>query len=199
MFAGFKSSGRNALHSGTSYQYVRKQILRNCATIWRVVYLPQSRKPPASTASALSAGGVKNKPRPRKETKVSVLHKSMAAGLMALTLTGTSIVTSAPAAAHDDFWGGVAAGAVGGVLLSQAVRPYPYTYGYPDGYGYPYAYGYRYGYPYRAYRPYTGYYGGYPVYRSQYRPYYYNSYRRCHTEWRRGSWGDSYRVRVCPY
>ena len=77
------------------------------------------------------------------------------------------------------------------MLLSQALRPYPYTYGYPDGYGYPYAYGYRYGYPYRAYRPYRA----YPVYRTHY----VQPYRTCHLEWRRNGWGEAYRVRVCPY
>ncbi|MBB3966826.1 hypothetical protein [Rhizobium metallidurans] len=127
---------------------------------------------------------------------MSVLRKSMTTGSILLTLTTATLTLSSPAMAnHDYIWGGAAAGFVGGMLLSQALRPYPYTYGYPDGYGYPYAYGYRYGYPYRypyrAYRPY----GAYPVYRS----YYSQPYRRCHLEWRRNGWGEAYRVRVCPY
>jgi hypothetical protein len=133
---------------------------------------------------------------------MSVIHKSMAAGLITLTLTTTPLIAN-PAMANspDAFWGGIAAGAIGGVVLSQGLRPYPYTYGYPDGYGYPYAYGYRYGaayyrYPYRSYYPA---YRPYPVYRSQYRPYYYQPYRRCHVEWRRSGWGTAYRVSVCPY
>ncbi|KQV64603.1 hypothetical protein [Rhizobium sp. Root1220] len=127
---------------------------------------------------------------------MSAVCNRMTTGLMALALAGASLVTAGPTEAND-FWGGVAAGAVGGVLLTQALRPYPYTYGYPDGYGYPYAYGYRYGYPDRAYRPYRPYYGGYPAYRTQYR--YYQPARRCHVEWRRNGWGQAYRVSVCPY
>lgn len=123
---------------------------------------------------------------------MSVLHKSMATGSILLTLTAATLTSASPAMAHEHYgWGGAAAGFVGGVLLSQALRPYPYTYGYPDGYGYPYAYGYRYGYPYRAYRPYRT----YPVYRTHY----VQPYRTCHLEWRRNGWGEAYRVRVCPY
>ena len=127
---------------------------------------------------------------------MSVLHKSMAAGLMALTLTGTTLIPATPANANHDFWGGVAVGAVGGLLLSQGGRPYAY-YGYPGPYYRPY---YR---PYHSsyYRPYyQPYYGGYyrPAYRSYYRPYsrYYYA-PRCHIVWRHNGWGDAYRTRVC--
>jgi hypothetical protein len=129
---------------------------------------------------------------------MSVVHKGVAAGLMAITLATTVPAGSAQAHSHDYFWGGVAAGAIGGVLLGSAMRPYPYTYGYPDGYGYPYAYGYRYGYPaYRAYAPYRPYYRAYRPYPA-YRPAYYHA-RHCRLEWRRNGWGEAYRVRVCPY
>ncbi|TCU33330.1 hypothetical protein [Rhizobium azibense] len=143
---------------------------------------------------------------------MSVLHKTMAAGLMALTLTGTCLMPATPANAgsSDEFWGGVAAGAVGGLLLSHAVRPYP-------GYGYygpgPY-YGADSGPYYGAYsRPYyRPYYSPYPVYRSYYRPYrpyyrsyyrpypaYYRNYGYCGVERRYDHRADVWvRVRVCP-
>jgi hypothetical protein len=78
---------------------------------------------------------------------VSVLHKTVAAGLIALTLTGATLATATTADARprDAFWGGLAAGAVGGVLLSQAAR-----LAYPA---------------YPVYRP-------YPVYRAYSRPRY---------------------------
>ncbi|MBB3522233.1 hypothetical protein RJJ37_07005 [Rhizobium redzepovicii] len=78
---------------------------------------------------------------------MSVLHKTMATGLIALTLAGASLATATTADARprDAFWGGLAAGVVGGALLSEAARP-----AYPA-------------YPY--YRP-------YPVYRTYYRPSY---------------------------
>ena len=76
---------------------------------------------------------------------MSVLHKTVAAGLIALTLAGATFATAtiADARPRDGFWGGLAAGTVGGVLLSEAVRPQ-----YPV---------------YPAYRP-------YPVYRAYNRP-----------------------------
>jgi hypothetical protein len=96
----------------------------------------------------------------------------MAAGFMALTLTGASLIPATPANAHSDFWGGVAAGAVGGILLSQAIRPYPYYGYYPGSYYRPY-----YGSYYRPYYGYTPYHR--PYYRSYYRPYYgYTPYHR---------------------
>ncbi|MBY5327864.1 hypothetical protein [Rhizobium leguminosarum] len=100
---------------------------------------------------------------------MSVLHKTMATGLIALTFAGASLATATTADARprDAFWGGLAAGVVGGALLSEAVRPaYP---AYPT---------------YPAYRP-------YPVYRTYYRPDY------CHFEWLHDDWGNPYRVKVC--
>ncbi|MDP9812181.1 hypothetical protein J2W42_005051 [Rhizobium tibeticum] len=127
---------------------------------------------------------------------MSVLHKSVAAGLMALTLTGASLIPATPANANSDFWGGVAAGAVGGILLSQVARPYPYYGYYPGAYYRPYYNSYYrpyYGYGYRPYyRPYS-------AYRNPHRPYYSRYYYapRCHVEWRRSGWGEAYRTRVC--
>ncbi|MBX5159873.1 hypothetical protein HJB89_22570 [Rhizobium sp. NZLR8] len=103
---------------------------------------------------------------------MSVLHKTMATGLIALTLVSASLATATTADARprDAFWGGLAAGVVGGALLSEAARPaYPAYPAYPAS---------------PAYRP-------YPVYRTYYRPSY------CHLEWRRDDWGDPYRVKVC--
>ncbi|MFS2176064.1 hypothetical protein ACCC98_08915 [Rhizobium pisi] len=75
---------------------------------------------------------------------MSVLHKTMATGLIALTFAGASLATATTADARprDAFWGGLAAGVVGGALLSEAARP-----------------------AYPTYRP-------YPVYRTYYRPSY---------------------------
>lgn len=129
---------------------------------------------------------------------MSVLHKSVAAGLMALTLTGASLIPATPANANSDFWGGVAAGAVGGILLSQVARPYPYYGYYPGAYYRPYYRPYYNSYyrPYYGYRPYVR---PYSAYRSYYRPYYSRYYYapRCHIEWRRSGWGEAYRTRVC--
>ncbi|WP_086994419.1 hypothetical protein [Rhizobium sullae] len=126
---------------------------------------------------------------------MSVLHKGMAAALMALTLASTSLVTATPAHANHQFWGGVAAGAIGGILLSHAVRPYP-AYGY-----YPEPYYYRpYYRPYPVYRPYDRPFYR-PYYRSYYRPYpvHYRSYRYCDVERRYDHRADVWvTVRVCP-
>jgi hypothetical protein len=82
-----------------------------------------------------------------KGNPMSVLHKTMATGLIALTLAGACLATATTADARprDAFWGGLAAGVVGGALVAEAARP-----AYPV---------------YPAYRP-------YPVYRSYYRPAY---------------------------
>lgn len=87
---------------------------------------------------------------------MSVVHNVMTAGLIALTLGGVSLATatSADAHSHDAFWGGVAVGTVGGVLLSEAARP---------------AYAV---YPAPVYRPY---------YRAYYRPSCYSEWR--HDRW----------------
>lgn len=70
---------------------------------------------------------------------MSVLRSVAAAGLIALTFGGAAVATtsSANASERGAFWGGAAAGVVGGVLAAEAVRPaYPAYYAYP-GYAYP--------------------------------------------------------------
>jgi hypothetical protein len=109
---------------------------------------------------------------PRKEFDMSVLHKTMAAGLIALTFAGASLATAGTADAHSGnaFWGGLAGGVVGGVvggaIASRPAYPGPYAY-YPQ----PYAY--------------------YPAYPAYYGP------RYCHPEWRYDRWGQPYRIEVC--
>jgi len=102
---------------------------------------------------------------------MSVLHKTMAAGLIALTFAGASLATAETANAHSGnaFWGGLAGGVVGGVV-GGAIASRPAYPAYPA---------------YPVYRP-------YPVYRTYYRPSY------CHIEWRHDDWGNPYRVKVCP-
>ena len=55
---------------------------------------------------------------------MSVLHRSMAAGLITLTLTTTPLVGNpAMANSNDAFWGGIAVGTIGGVVLFMACVP----------------------------------------------------------------------------
>jgi len=106
---------------------------------------------------------------------MSVLHKTVAAGLIALTFAGASLATAdtANARPRDAFWGGVAGGVIGGVvggaIASRPAYPGPYAY-YPRSYGY---------------------YPAYPAYPAYYRP------RFCHPEWRHDRWGEPYRIEVC--
>ncbi|MFB9947792.1 hypothetical protein ACFFP0_02980 [Rhizobium puerariae] len=109
---------------------------------------------------------------------MSVLHKSVSAGLIALTVAG-ALTATAPAAEarnrHHDVWTGVAAGLAGGIIggaiVSGAQRP---AYAEPE-------------YDYAPPPP--------PVY---HRTYYRTEYApRCHYEWVENEWGDAYRARVC--
>lgn len=102
---------------------------------------------------------------------MSVLHKTMAAGLIALTFAGASLATAdtANARGHDAFWGGVAGGVVGGVV-GGAIASGP-VYRAPYGY-------------YPAYP-------SYPVYQTYYAP------RYCHPAWRYDRWGHPFRAEVC--
>ncbi len=110
---------------------------------------------------------------------MSVLHKTMAAGLIALTFAGASLATAGTASAHSGnaFWGGVAGGVVGG-LVGGAIASGPAYPAYPAPYGY---------YP----RPYAY----YPAYRAY--PAYYYGPRYCRPEWRHDRWGHPYRIDVC--
>jgi len=106
---------------------------------------------------------------------MSVFRTVTTAGLIALTLGSAAAVTTSTASASDRgaFFGGLAAGVVGGALAAEATRPvYP---AYP-------AY----------YRTYPAYYDG-PVYQRVYvRP-----YERCYWTWHRDRWDRPYRVEVC--
>ncbi|MBB4006461.1 hypothetical protein [Allorhizobium taibaishanense] len=107
---------------------------------------------------------------------MSVFRMSMSAGLVAALIGGSLMATAPAAEAHDRFWGGVAAGAVGGIVGSAIVNGM-------DG-------GPRY---YRSYGPPPP---PPPVYyRTYYRPVYVSP---CHFERRYDEWGNSYRVQVCP-
>ncbi|MCO5730547.1 hypothetical protein [Rhizobium sp. SSA_523] len=112
---------------------------------------------------------------------MSASKSIITAGLVALTFGVTA--TASAAEAHDTFWRGVAAGAVGGILGQTLVQGAA-----PDVYS-----------EHRYIEP--------PIYidpppRSVIvRPTYYDEpvppRPRCHYEWRENDWGDAYRVRVC--
>ena len=75
---------------------------------------------------------------------MSTLKKSIATGLIAVSLASGAVATSSPAAAwYRGGWGGpLAAGAIGGLALGAIVGSTSHPYGY-GGYGYaPYGYGY---------------------------------------------------------
>jgi hypothetical protein len=102
------------------------------------------------------------------------MNRFVTAGLVALTIAGTTIATSSQAEARNNFGRGLAAGIggaiVGGALIAGASHHY---YGSPY-YGDP-AYGPAYGPP----------------------VVYHSAYPSCHIVWRQNSWGDMYRARVC--
>ncbi|MCC2610812.1 hypothetical protein [Neorhizobium petrolearium] len=114
---------------------------------------------------------------------MSVLHKSVSAGLIALTIAGALTATAPAAQARDrhhhrgDVWAGVAAGLAGGIIggaiVSGSQRP---VYVEPE-------------YEYAPPPPPPVYHRTY--YRTEYVP-------RCHYEWVENEWGDAYRARVCP-
>lgn len=95
------------------------------------------------------------------------LRTALSAGLIALTIAGTTIATASEANAHNRFWPGLATGVVGGAILGSALSQ-PRYYAPPAYYG-------------PVYNPYVVV-GGYPS---------------CHIVWRQNGWGDQYRVRVC--
>ncbi|MDR6189779.1 hypothetical protein QE372_002047 [Agrobacterium pusense] len=99
------------------------------------------------------------------------INRFATAGLVALTIAGTTIATTSQAEARNNFGRGLAAGIagtiIGGALIAGARHP-GYAYGpayYAPAYGPPVVYE--------------------PV------------YPRCHVAWRQNAWGDMYRVRVC--
>ncbi len=104
------------------------------------------------------------------------ISRFVTAGLVALTIAGTTIATTTQAEARNNFGRGLAAGiagtVVGGALLAGASHNYygPPAYGYAPVYGPP------------AYGPPVAYETVYP---------------RCHMEWHQDGWGNMYRARVC--
>ncbi|TWF54802.1 hypothetical protein [Neorhizobium alkalisoli] len=116
---------------------------------------------------------------------MSVMQRTVSAGLVALTLGG-ALAATAPAAEardyyrHNNVWPGVAAGLAGGIIggaiIAGATQPVYAAPAYAPGYAY-------------APPPPPP-----PVY---YRPAYYPA-PSCHYEWARNEWGEGYRVRVCP-
>ncbi|MDA5243064.1 hypothetical protein EXN32_12615 [Agrobacterium tumefaciens] len=109
------------------------------------------------------------------------INRFATAGLVTLTIAGTTIATTSQAEARNNFGRGLAAGLagtiIGGALIAGARHP-GYAYGpayYAPAYGPPV-------YAAPAYGP--------PV---VYQP----AYPRCHVAWRQNAWGDMYRVKVC--
>lgn len=104
------------------------------------------------------------------------INRFATAGLVALTIAGTTIATTSQAEARNNFGRGLAAGIagtiIGGALIAGARHP-----------------GYAYGPAYYAPAYATPAYGPPDVYEPV--------YPRCHVAWRQNAWGDMYRVRVC--
>lgn len=109
------------------------------------------------------------------------INRFATAGLVALTIAGTTIATTSQAEARNNFGRGLAARHCRDdhrrALIAGARHP-GYAYGpayYAPAYGPP---------TYAA-----------PVYGPPvvYQP----VYPRCHIAWRQNAWGDMYRVRVC--
>lgn len=112
---------------------------------------------------------------------MSVLQKTVTAGLVALSLTSALMATAPAAEARNDFWAGVAAGAVGGIIGGAiASRPSGPIYQEPV-----------YVAPPPPPPPRRVIYEEQTYYRPEPPP-------RCHFEWQTNQWGDAYRVRVCP-
>jgi hypothetical protein len=115
---------------------------------------------------------------------MSVLKKSITSGLVALSLTSALLATAPAAQARDDFWAGVAAGAVGGIIGGAiAAEPHRPIYHEPV-------------YHERVYELAP------PPPPVVYQRTYYRNVPppgpRCHFEWQENEWGDADRVRVCP-
>ncbi|MGE6739887.1 hypothetical protein ACQKGC_06380 [Allorhizobium pseudoryzae] len=110
---------------------------------------------------------------------MTVIRTCLTAGLISLTLAGALAATAPAAEARDDFWAGVAAGAVGGIV-GGAIANQPRGPVYHE----------------RVYidpppPPPVVYHQTYYQEAPPPRP-------RCHYEWRENDWGDAFRVKVCP-
>jgi hypothetical protein len=105
-------------------------------------------------------------------------NKFVTAGLVALTIAGTTVATASQAEAHNNFGRGLAVGVagavIGGALIAGATHA-P-AYGPPTYVAAPYG------------PPPARYYGPPPV--AAYYP-------SCHVVWRQDRWGDMYRTSVC--
>ncbi|XUY25698.1 hypothetical protein RMR21_008725 [Agrobacterium sp. rho-8.1] len=106
---------------------------------------------------------------------LTTMNRFVTAGLVALTIAGTTIATTSQAEARNNFgrgWGaGIAGAVVGGALIAGPRNYYgPPAYRYTPVYSQP-VYG-----PPVVYQP---------------------VYPRCHLAWRQDGYGDMYRVRVC--
>lgn len=108
---------------------------------------------------------------------LTTTRQFVTAGLVALTIAGTALVTASQAEAHNNFGRGLATGIagaiVGGTLFAGA--SHAHNYGVPAYAPVPY------GPPSYAYSP-----GPDARY-----------YPACHVVWRQDGWGDMYRARVC--
>lgn len=110
---------------------------------------------------------------------MTVLKKTMTAGLVAVSLASALVVAAPAAQARDDFAAGLAGGLVGGLIGGAiASQPRGPVYEGPVYIDPPPP-------PRRVYYE-----------RTYYRP---APAPRCHYEWRENDWGESFRVRVCPY
>ncbi|MFP5076822.1 hypothetical protein ACLE20_05895 [Rhizobium sp. YIM 134829] len=109
------------------------------------------------------------------------IRKMATIGLIALTVTGSTLALSTDAEAHNNFGAGLATGLAGGALLGGAFASAPPTrtvvYG-PPVYAEP-----VYGAPVYATPAY-----GAPVYAP---------YVHCHTAWHQNHYGQFYQVRAC--
>lgn len=109
---------------------------------------------------------------------MTVMQRSLSAGLVALSLTAALAATAPAAQAHDNLWPGVAAGLAGGIIGGAIVAGSQPVYVAP-AYGPP------------PPPP--------PVYyrRAYYAPPPPPPAPRCHYQWVDNGWG-AYRARVCP-
>ncbi|MDE1992286.1 MAG: hypothetical protein KGI75_07260 [Rhizobiaceae bacterium] len=100
---------------------------------------------------------------------MSMFRTAITAGLVALTLGSAAVATTTSASAGERgaFFGGLAAGVVGGAIAAEAVRP-----AYPAYYGPAY-------------------------YRPAYEPIYWRPHHYCTWAWHRDRWGHPHRVEVC--
>jgi hypothetical protein len=106
---------------------------------------------------------------------LTTMNRFVTAGLVALTIAGTTIATTSQAEARNNFARGFGAGIAGGIVGGALIAGTRNYYGPP-------AYGYAPVYSQPVYGP--------PVV-------YERVYPRCHMAWRPDGYGYMYRARVC--